>query len=521
MLLKKIACFIYIYIYNSQTARAYLFSLLMALIYGLSFTITDFYDLDFNSFSDFCVLAMQWGIVVLAIFCVMLIISANRYVFAVTFPLLTTLSAIMAYYRATAKVQVTAETLELALVNDARTCLTVVTPLLVVIVIAALAVSIALAWFRFRKIRFGRPHFIIAPLIGIIVIIGLSSTHLLRRPIANRIPFSLPQAAWKYNKDKRFLVNDRPEFGGQVTCNADSMTVIMIIGETARAKNLGINGYERETTPLLSAEKNVASLPFVHTQFGCTHLCVPYMLTRADSARADLMYQERSFIDVFKRGGYSTTWVANQEKVDTYAYFVAEADTTIWLNSGKSLYVTTEWLDDDMLPHIENLLAENGGGYNRRLIVLHTIGSHWYYNGHFTKEYEKWKPVTDSKVTSCNTNEQMINSYDNTILYSDHFWHEVRNKMRQRNAIIFYLSDHGENLGEDGRWMHACDHPALRNPACWIWYSDIWAEKYPEKVQKLQARKNEPHDAAFLFHSIIDAADIQADCIEEEYNIFR
>lgn len=348
----------------------------MALIYGLSFTITDFYDLDFNSFSDFCVLAMQWGIVVLAIFCVMLIISANRYVFAVTFPLLTTLSAIMAYYRATAKVQVTAETLELALVNDARTCLTVVTPLLVVIVIAALAVSIALAWFRFRKIRFGKPHFIIAPLIGAIVIIGLSSTHLLRRPIANRIPFSLPQAAWKYNKDKRFLVNDRPEFGGQVTCNADSMTVIMIIGETARAKNLGINGYERETTPLLSAEKNVASLPFVHTQFGCTHLCVPYMLTRADSARADLMYQERSFIDVFKRGGYYTTWVANQEKVDTYAYFVAEADTTIWLNSGKSLYVTTEWLDDDMLPHIENLLAENGGGYNRRLIVLHTIGSH-------------------------------------------------------------------------------------------------------------------------------------------------
>lgn len=123
----------------------------MALIYGLCFTITDFYDLDFNSFSDFCVLAMQWGIVVLAIFCVMLIISANRYVFAVTFPLLTTLSAIMAYYRATAKVQVTAETLELALVNDARTCLTVVTPLLVVIVIAALAVSIALAYSVFGR----------------------------------------------------------------------------------------------------------------------------------------------------------------------------------------------------------------------------------------------------------------------------------------------------------------------------------------------------------------------------------
>lgn len=518
MLLKKLRDS---YIYNSQTARAYLFSLLMALFYGLCFTITDFYDLDFNSFSSFCVLAMQWGLVALAIFCVMLIISANRYVFALTFPLLTTISAIMAYYRATAKVQVTAETLELALVNDARTCLTVVTPLLVVMVIAALAMSIALTWFRFRKIRFGRPHFIIAPLSGFIVIIGLFSSVRLRLPISNRIPFSLSQAIWGYNNNKKIVARERPEFGGRVNCEADSMTVIMIIGETARAKNLGINGYERETTPLLSQEKNVASLPFVHTRFGATHLCVPYMLTRADSARADLMYQERSFIDVFKRGGYAAAWIANQEKVGTYAYFMDEADTTIWINSGKSVYVTTEWLDDDMLPHIENLLAGNGEGYNRRLLVLHTIGSHWYYNGHFTKEYERWKPLTDSKVTSCNTSEQMFNSYDNTILFSDHFWHEVINKVRQRNAIIFYLSDHGENLGEDGKWLHACDHPALRNPACWIWYSDIWAEQYPDKVRKLQTRKGDYHDAAFLFHSIIDAADIQADCVEEEYDIFR
>lgn len=520
MLLKKLRDS-YIYIYNSQTAKAYLFSLLMALIYGLCFTITDFYDLDFNSFSSFCVLAMQWGRVVLAIFFLMLIISANKYVFAILFPLFTTVNAILAYYRATAKVQVTSDTIELALVNDARTCMEVVTPLLVAVVIAALAASTALACIRFRKIRFGRPHSTIAPVIGLIGLTAMCSTHLLRRPIANRIPFSLPQAIWKYNKDKKFVAYERPEFEGGVNCKADSMTVIMIIGETARAKNLGINGYERETTPLLSQEKNVASLPFVHTLFGATHLCVPYMLTRADSARADLMYQERSFIDVFKRGGYSTAWIANQEKVGTYAYFMDEADTTIRINSGKSLYVTTEWLDDDMLPHIENLLAQNEGNGSRRLFVLHTIGSHWYYNGHFTKEYERWKPKTDSKVTSCNTREQMVNSYDNTILFSDHFWHEVINKVRQRNAIIFYLSDHGENLGEDGRWLHACDHPALRNPACWIWYSDIWAEQYPDKVRKLHTRKGDYHDAAFLFHSIIDAADIQADCVEEEYDIFR
>ncbi len=516
MLFKKLAD-----IYNSQTAKAYLFTFLMALLYGACFTITDFYDLDFNSLSSFCILALQLGVVVLATFCLMLIITSNRYVFATLFPLLTTLSAIMAYYRATAKVQVTAETLELALVNDVRTCMEVVAPLLVVITIAALAASIVLAWFRFKKIRFGKPHYIIAPMIGVILLAGLFSTPRLGLPISNRIPFSLFKAIWDQSNSRKNLAKERPEFDGQVACEADSMTVIMIIGETARAKNLSINGYERETTPLLQQERNVASLPFVHTQFGCTHLCVPYMLTRADSARIDLMYQERSFIDIFKRGGYATTWVANQEKVGTYEYFMAEADTTIWINGGKSVYVTTEWLDDDILPHIENVLTQSAGDYNRKLIVLHTIGSHWYYNGHFTKEYERWKPTTDSKVTCSNTREQMINSYDNTILFSDHFWHEVINRVRQRNAIIFYLSDHGENLGEDGRWLHASDHPALRNPACWIWYSDLWAERYPDKVQKLLDRKNEPHDAAFLFHSIIDAGDIQADCVEEEYDIFR
>lgn len=498
--------------------RAYGFVLCLALMYGLCFTITDFYELPFGCVGDLAILVMQWGVVVFTLACVLLTMALSRYVFAVTFPLLAVLGAILAYYRVTSKVQLTSAMIELAMVNDVRTCGELVTWQLVVIVCIAALLSGALVYVRWRWVRFGR-SWVAGLVVGVVGIGIVGSIYKLRYPVSQRIPFTLYSSMVDYICSRRMVAEERPEFAGDVTCGVDSMTVVVIIGESVRASNLGVNGYERATTPNLSKEKNLVSYADVRSMDGVTHLCVPYMLTRADSAHYDLMFEERSFIDLFKRAGYRTAWVANQEMVDSYAYFMHEADTLEYVNGGKASHVATTWLDEDLLPAYK---GELGRGDARKLIILHTIGSHWFYDGHYTETYARWKPTTSSKVVSSNALEQMRNSYDNTILYSDNFWRKVIDGVRGENAIVFYLSDHGECMGEDGYFLHAREHEALLNPGSWVWYSDRFGERYGEKVMKLRENSAKRWNAAYLFHSVLDAGEIRgAECYEERYDVFR
>jgi glucan phosphoethanolaminetransferase (alkaline phosphatase superfamily) len=115
----------------------------------------------------------------------------------------------------------------------------------------------------------------------------------------------------------------------------------------------------------------------------------------------------------------------------------------------------------------------------------------------------------------------MINSYDDTILYSDYVWNQIINRVRNKNAIVIYLSDHSENLGEDGIFGHGKEHWALHYPACWIWYSDKFKTHYPDKTAALSKNRMKKYNSDFLFHSIIDAADINCKYINHSKDIFR
>ena len=116
--------------------------------------------------------------------------------------------------------------------------------------------------------------------------------------------------------------------------------------------------------------------------------------------------------------------------------------------------------------------------------------------------------------------EEFFNSYDNSVLYSDFFWNEVRNRFRNRNATIIYLSDHAESLGEKGIFGHGEEAEALHYPGCWIWMSNKYKANYPNKWKALQNNKNKKYNSAFLFHSILDAGDITTPYIDKKYDIF-
>lgn len=492
-----------------------LFVALNTLFYGAAFIFSDFYGMPFSGLKDFLVLSAQWLLVVMACFAALYLLSVNRFIFAFFYPPLTVLCALLAYFRYTANITLSAVGIELALVNDARTIMETVTLPLLLSAAAALAVSVCAVWTRFRRIRVTAPW--LHTLIALALMAALQSHYRLARPINERIPYNIYTAFSDYISSQQTAQTLRPAFADSVHCQSDSLTVVFILGETVRARNLQINGYPRATTPQLAARRNVVSLPRVYSQYGFTHSSVPYLLTRADRRHPERAYTERSFFDILKRAGYQTAWIANQESVETYAYFMKEADTLCYVNAGKSVYVFSRWLDEDILPHYRRLLKSR---QPRKFMLLHTIGSHWWYNAHFTPEFCRWTPVAQSRVFSSNTHAMMVNSYDNTILYSDHFWNRVIQPLESSNAVVIYLSDHAENLGEDGLYGHGAEHPALHYPGCWIWFSDTFAARYPHKVQALRRNASKARNSSFLFHTVIGAADVSTSVHQAGEDVF-
>lgn len=499
--------------------RYYAFVLLVTLFYGLAFSLSGFINTPFHSFKDFVVLTLQWGVIVFATYGLITVISANRYIFLVLFPPLTMLCSVLAFFSYTANVQLTPMLIELTFINDMATWMSMVDAWLVITVLLSLFVSITIAIYRFKKIKLTPVSGIANALAGLLIIMTTNVwvTKFIN-PVAERLPYNIFHSVNRFAQNRRASAEVRNTFTTlPQTMGTDSLTVVFVIGESLRADHLQLNGYHRETTPLLMEEKCI-SLPNIYSEPCYTHLSVPHILTRADSIHPERAFTEQSFVTIFKQAGYKTTWIANQDEIDTYSYFMHECDTLIYANSSKSLYIIDKWLDADILPIYDETLRSNNA---KKLILIHSIGSHWYYTTHFDEKTSKFKPDIKSKIVQSNTHEELINSYDNTIVETDKFIYELIQRLKHANAVLIYLSDHGESLGEDGHYLHAVDRPELHYPACFVWCSDIYKATYPDKVNALEANRLKRYRTDFLFHSIIGAASIETVYKDKSLDIFE
>ena len=488
---------------------------MITIFYGFTFILIDFIDTPTNGLNDVLSVICKWAFFSSASFILLYFLSSNKYIFSFLFPILTLCCTVLAYFKLTMHVQLTQVVLDLAVVNDFRTSIEAVSWLLVVIIIIALFISIYLVIYRFKKIslQYWWIHLIGS---GIILLI---LNYFAGLPLSRHTPYSIYYSVVGYFENKRIIETERPLFNNKSICKSDTLTVVFVLGESLKSNHLEINGYNRHTTPYLMKEKNIISFPNIYSEYGYTHESVPYIMTRANHKNPNLGYKERSFISILKQTGYKTTWLANQETINTFAYFMNECDSIVYISNGKNLFIYNKWLDEDIIPHYKRILNEPN---KRNFLLVHTVGSHWYYNNHYSEAFQCFQPITKSKVISSNTHEEMVNSYDNTIVYSDYIWHLLINELKDKNAILIYLADHSENLGEDGHYTHGDgDWPTQHQPGCFVWYSDQYQQKYPEKIKALKRNKEKLYNTSFLFHSILTAADVESVYINKSENIFQ
>ncbi|MDH2897190.1 kdo(2)-lipid A phosphoethanolamine 7''-transferase [Rahnella variigena] len=296
-------------------------------------------------------------------------------------------------------------------------------------------------------------------------------------------------------EDNKNLFDPAKHFTYTAPADAKDMYVVFVIGESARRDHMGLYGYDRDNTPNLDKEKNLVALQ----GYSCdtaTKLSLRCMFVREGGASEEPQrtLKEANVFSVLKSNGWSSelysmqseAWFYNKTRADDYS--LRENIASEKRNAGKPV--------DDMLLINEMKDSMNNHPQGKHLIILHTKGSHYLYSDRYPRSFAKYKPECMGIDDSCST-EEMINAYDNSLLYTDYFLSQVFDQLRDKNAIVFYASDHGESISKS---MHfhgtPRDHAPIeqRTVPIMVWASDKFLSNDQnkagfEQLQKMAAEK--------------------------------
>lgn len=320
--------------------------------------------------------------------------------------------------------------------------------------------------------------------------------------------YNMGFAAHSWSKSEDYAKSSRDFSFRAQAAHPDSLreVYVMVIGETARAANFGLYGYERNTTPELEKIPGLIAFPDALTQSNTTHKSVPMILSMASADDYSKVYTTKGILAAFKEAGFRTVFMSNQLPNRSFIdYFAHQGDEYKNFVSGNKAAF------DKVLADSLKTVIEKGGP--KLLVVMHTHGSHFNYNERYPASGAYYKP-DDVKVVAVREREKLINAYDNSIRYTDEFLADVIHTVASFEvpAAVFYCADHGEDLLDDSRrrFLHASPIPTyyqIHIPYLW-WFSPQYEQQWPAEVAAVQNNKNLPVSTKNIFYTFLDIAGI-------------
>lgn len=296
--------------------------------------------------------------------------------------------------------------------------------------------------------------------------------------------------------------------------------IILVVGEAARADRFSLNGYGRETNPLLARE-NVISFSQVSSCATATAYSLPCMFSlsdRGDFSLSEANHQE-NVLDVLTHAGVNVLWRDNNSDSKGVAVAIPFED---YRGTDVNPVCDVECRDVGMLAGLPEFIASHPEG--DIVIVMHQLGNHGpaYYK-RYPAEFEKFTPVCRSIQLEDCTDAEIGNTYDNAILYTDYFLSQLIQFLKgydsQFETAMYYMSDHGESLGENGLYLHGLPYvfapEAQKHVASVMWFGS----SYRIDRAALTARAQEPVSHDNYFHTVLGLMEIRAACYRADMDL--
>lgn len=296
-----------------------------------------------------------------------------------------------------------------------------------------------------------------------------------------------------------------------ISNNSKIPYVVFVLGESARRDHMQIYGYNLQNNPLLMERYKRGEIFKFNDCIACanhTAEAMELMFTFSEKDSDEKWYTAPNIFDILRRAGYHTVWISNQ------------TPTSIWGNTDK-VYAErcnekffealqqkdsfAREIDSILLPPLDEFISN---AYEKNFYLIHLYGSHPVYNLRYPPEFEKF--------TAENPEEKLVAEYDNTILYNDYILDEIFKRFEDKNALIIYISDHGQELFDNGRNFAGHSDESLGNLGMieipmLIWTSKSFRELYPEKISAIKNSVDKPYRADLIPHMILDLTDIRTE----------
>ena len=303
-------------------------------------------------------------------------------------------------------------------------------------------------------------------------------------------------------------------------------TYVVVIGETSRADNWQLLGYDRPTTPQLVGLKNLTGFGRALSQSNTTHKSVPMLMSHLDARSfGDSIYYSKSMLSAFREAGYRTYFFSNQARNHSFIdFFGEEADSAVFIRDFKPEGQPVSY-DTDLLRYLDEALKNPAP---KKLIVLHTYGSHFNYFDRYPQTAAPFQP--DKPVVAAPSHrETLVNAYDNTVHFTAEMLRQTIDRLQADSltaAALLYTSDHGEDIFDDARglFLHASPIPSyyqIHVPLV-AWVNDSYARLNPEALPALEENSGKlVATSRSLFHSLMDAAAVRSPYVDASASVFN
>lgn len=479
------------------------------------------------------------GVVLLCVIILFLLLFSSRYILKPSLMVLFLISAVAAYFMDTYNIVIDSDMLVNALATNTAESGDLITPRFVMYVVLMALVPSYLIWdLPIQPASFGKACLSRLKLAGVTSVIALAiilifssffasfvREHKILRYYAN--PLTPIHAVYQYGHKGRVSAPVNVMAIGTdahiPAADIDRELIIMVLGETARADRFSVNGYQRQTNPRMEQEE-VISFSHVQACGTSTAVSVPCMFDRED--REDFSNAEaastQNVLDVLDHAGVRVLWRDNNSDSKGVANRIVFED---FRSSENNPVCDVECRDVGMLAGLQEYIDAHAEG--DVFIILHQMGSHGpaYYK-RYPEEFRVFTPTCDSNQLDSCTQEEISNTYDNTILYTDHFIGEVINLLKANDdrfeTGMLYASDHGESLGEKGVYLHGlpywiAPHEQTEVPMI-MWFGKAY---HDAPVPALREIRDTPLTHDYIFHTLLGLFEITSTEYNEEKDLLH
>ena len=356
------------------------------------------------------------------------------------------------------------------------------------------------------------------------------------------LPAQIDQRIQPLGEDARILPLPAKSTGSKANTSAAAWgaqppLLVIALGETARSANFSLNGYPRNTNPQLS-RLDVLSYRQVSSCGTSTAASLPCMFSHLGREGHEARNAEyENLLDVLSHAGYRVIWIDNQSGCKGLCDRIESVRT-----NQLPVFATCsqgECSDDVLLPVLKEQLSKGAsmsGSASKRapeagtVVVLHLMGSHGpAYFKRSRDPHKPFQPECKSIVLSDCSTQEIVNAYDNSLVFTDHVLSDLIRWLEERSAQgptgLLYISDHGESLGENSLYLHGMPYSIAPKVQTHVPLITWWSNRFQsvrgirQDCLKQDLDRTLSHD--HLFHSVLGLMRVQTQTYRPELDMFR